>query len=299
MVLTRRQFIATSLASAAVAACSRAVVVASRRRANLKFGYASITWGTNDLLAMQQISELGYAGIQMRANIVNQFVRNPPTLSNLLAEKHLTFVALSSGPLAIEGVDEARMLGEHAGRAKFLHDAGGLYLQVTDERPRDRAVTSADCKKLGELLTEVGKRAAEVGVTVAYHPHMGTIGEKPEDTDRILAAADEKYVKLLLDVAHYFQGGGDPAAAIRRYGNRLALLHLKDVEQVATGQGYRFVELGQGRVNLPAVFDALGEIGYNGWAVVELDATTAPGRSAKESAEINKKYLTARGYSVG
>src|SRR2546429_7389578 len=33
----------------------------------------------------------------------------------------------------------------------------------------------------------------------------------------------------------------------------------------------RFVELGQGKVDLPAVFDALHKVNFRGWAIVELD----------------------------
>ena len=294
MVLSRREFVLGTLAAVA---CAKAPIVAPKR-ANLRFGYAAITWGTNDLLAIQEISELGYPGVQLRANVVNAFVRYPPTLSNLLAQRHLTLVALSSGALSIDAADPERMLNDHLARAKFVHDVGGLFLQVTDERPAGRAVTPDDCAKLATVLNELGRRSAALGVPVAYHPHMGTIGEKPEDSDRVLAATDPKYVKLLLDVAHYRQGGGDPAAAIRRHRDRLALLHLKDVAPAANAAGYRFVELGRGVVDLNGVFASLDEIGFEGWGIVELDSTTEPGRSAKESGAINKAYLESRGFRI-
>ena len=114
----------------------------------------------------------------------------------------------------------------------------------------------------------------------------------------MLAAADPRYVKLLLDVAHYQQGGGDPVAAIRRYRDRLLLLHIKDVESPVPSNRempYRFVELGRGRVNITAVFDALREVGFGGWAVVELDSVTDAARTPKESAAISKTYLETHG----
>ena len=48
-------------------------------------------------------------------------------------------------------------------------------------------------------------------------------------------AADPRYVKLELDIAHYQQGGGDPIAAIRRYHDRLLFLHIKDVQSPVPG----------------------------------------------------------------
>jgi inosose dehydratase len=296
MPVNRREF----LASLAIAAVSARTAHAARARsaARIRFGYAAITWGNNELVAIEEISKLGYPGIQLRSGIVRHFVRAPSTLRDLLAQKKLTFVALSSGSVTLDPAGEQKMIAEHVARAKFLHDAGGLFLQVTDERPSAADVTPADCERLGALLTEIGRQSAEIGVPVAYHPHMGTIGEQPENADRVLAASDKRYVKLLLDVAHYTQGGGDPAAAIRRHRDRLALLHLKDVETIPGKPGFRFVELGKGRVNLPAIFDALNEIAFDGWVVVELDDVTAPDRSAAESAEINKRYLESRGFTV-
>ena len=123
---------------------------------------------------------------------------------------------------------------------------------------------------------------------------MDSLGESPDEVDAIMNESDPRYVKLLLDVAHYAQGGGDPAKAIRKYRDRLLFLHIKDVESLGPEQSsksYRFVELGRGRVDLPAVFSALKEIKFRGWAIVELDEVPDKSRTPKESAIISKKYL--------
>ncbi|MGB6961513.1 MAG: TIM barrel protein, partial [Candidatus Acidiferrum sp.] len=87
----------------------------------------------------------------------------------------------------------------------------------------------------------------------------------------------------------------DPAKAIEKYHDRLLFLHLKDVEHLpASAEGkesYRFVELGRGLVNLPAVIEALRKIDFRGWGIVELDAVPDKSRTPKESAIINKKYV--------
>jgi inosose dehydratase len=129
---------------------------------------------------------------------------------------------------------------------------------------------------------------------------MNSLGERPEEVDWIMDAADPRYVKLLLDIAHYQQGGGDPVKAIRNYKNRILLLHLKDVESPVPGatgdlsRSYRFVELGRGKVDLPAVVAALKEVNFNGWGVIELDAVPDPNRTPKESAMISKKYVAEK-----
>lgn len=260
----------------------------------IRFGYASITWNGNDRQAIEDIAALGFPGIQLRSNAIKEF-GSPAELRDLLEKHHLKMVALSSGGVRIDPSVEAEEIAKHAANAKFVHDVGGMFLQVTDERPKDRAITSADYVRLGKLITEIGKRAADLGISLGYHNHMGTLGQSPEEVDQILQAADPRYAKLELDVAHYFQGGGDPSKAIEKYADRLLFLHVKDVESLPNSENpkrsYRFVELGRGRVNLPAVFEALHKVDFRGWAIVELDAVPEKNRTPKECAEISKKYL--------
>lgn len=260
----------------------------------IHLGYASITWNENDRQAIEDIAAVGFPGIQLRANVLKAF-SGPAELRDLLEKHHLKMVALSSGGVRIDPAVEAEEIAKHSANAKFVHDVGGLYLQVTDERPKDRVITPADYVRLGKLITEIGKRTADLGVSLGYHNHMGTLGQSPEEVDEILQASDPRYAKLELDVAHYFQGGGDPGKAIEKYHDRLLFLHIKDVESLPKAENakrnYRFVELGRGRVDLPAVFDALHKVNFRGWAIVELDAVPEKDRTPKECAEISKKYL--------
>jgi inosose dehydratase len=262
----------------------------------IRFGYAAITWNGNDAQAIKEISELGFPGIQLRSNILKDYGERPTALRDLLNEYHLEMVALSSGGVSIAPGSENDEIAKHVRNAKFVHDVGGHYLQVTDSaRPKGRKPEAADFKQLGRVLTEIGKRAVDLGVRVGYHNHMGSLGEAPDEVDRIMDAADPHYIKLELDIAHYQQGGGDPARAIRQYHDRLLFLHIKDVESLATsdgrGRGYRWVELGHGRVDLPAVFAALKKIKFRGWAVIELDSVPDKSRTPKECAQISKKYV--------
>ena len=262
----------------------------------IRFGYAAITWENNDTQAIKEISDLGFPGIQLRSNVLNDYGDRPKALRDLLDQYHLEMVALSSGGVRVEPGSEKDEIAKHIRNARFVHDVGGRYLQVTDSaRPKGRKPEAADFKQLGRLLTEIGKRAADLGIPVGYHNHMGSLGETPDEVDQILDAVDPRYVKLELDIAHYQQGGGDPARAIRQNHDRLLFLHIKDVENLATndgrGRNYRFVELGRGRVDLPAVFTALKDVKFRGWAIIELDGVPDKSRTPKECAQISKKYV--------
>jgi inosose dehydratase len=288
-MVTRRELLTALGATFTVLRSSKGRAVAPE---TIKFGYAAITWGAELTQAMDDIAAVGFRGIQLRSEAFQQYGDRPKALAEALAARRLTFVALSSGNLSIDPAREKDELATHVKHAQFVRDAGGLYLQIIDERPKGRPIGAADYRRLGTLLTALGKRTADLGIPVVYHHHMNSLGEKPDEVAAVLAAADREFVRVLFDTAHYQQGGGDPAAAIRKYRDWIDVLHLKDVRpQPAGASGYQFVELGRGRVDLPGVFAALGEINFSGWGIVELDRVPDAGGTPKQSAETNKRYL--------
>jgi inosose dehydratase len=295
--MRRRDFLAHGLGAATLAAaqlsCARRTTQAASR-ATIRFGYAAITWGDDDRRAIDDIAGVGFRGVQLRASAVSEWGHRPADLKELLSARGLTFVALSSGLVRLDPAFEADDLALHLRHARFLRDAGGLYLQVLDERPRGRATTPDDYRRMGRLLTEIGRRTADLGIPLGYHNHMGNLGQAPDEVARVLDAADPRYVRLQLDTAHWAQAGGDPAEAVRRYADRLLFLHVKDLESPVPGQeaeSWRFVGLGRGRLDFPAFFGGLRDIGFDGWAIVELDRTVEPGQTPRESAVQARAYL--------
>lgn len=299
-----RRLGAAAMGGALLTSCSQLKGARPPRTAAIRFGYASITWGGNDEQGIDEIAAVGFRGIQLRSNVVPKYIDRPAALRDLLASRGLTLVALSSGNLGIDPAVERDQLALHVRHAEFLRQVGGLYLQIVDQRPPGRAVTREDCTRLGQLLTALGRRTADLGIPVSYHNHMNSIGERPEDIRAVLDATDPRYVKFQLDTAHYQQGGGDPAQAVKDYADRLLFLHIKDLEAPVPGdtrnptRSYRFVELGRGRVDLKRVFDALRETKFSGWAVVELDSVPDPSRSPKDAALISKAYLEGLGFVI-
>ncbi|MGH7700027.1 MAG: sugar phosphate isomerase/epimerase family protein [Gemmatimonadales bacterium] len=289
----RRSFLGCVLGALAVAAGWRRGLAAALDR-DIRFGYAAITWGGEDRQAIDDIAAVGFRGIQLRAPAVARWGERPQELNDLLAARGLTLVALSSGLVRLDPAHEAEDLALHTHHARFLKDVGGLYLQILDERPRGRAAVAEDYRRMGALLTELGRRTADLGIPLGYHNHMGNLGQAPDEVARVLDASDPRFVHLELDTAHYAQAGGDPADAVRRHVDRLLFLHVKDVESPAPGgapESYRFVELGRGTVDFPAFFTALRGARFRGWAVVELDRPVDPARSPKASAELARAYL--------
>ena len=254
-------------------------------------GYAAITWGGQDEQAIEDISEAGFKAIQLRASAFDAFGSRPAALRELLARRGLTFAVLSSGNLQIDPGLERAQIDLHLSHAAFVRDAGGTFLQVIDEKPKDHAPGPDDYTRLGHLMSELGRRTAAIGVPLVYHHHMNSIGEPPAAIDAILEATDPAQVGLLFDIAHYRQAGGDPVAVIRHFGTRIRVVHLKDVRAIDTPPSYQWVELGRGRVDVRGCVAALRSIGFDGWAIVELDRVVDAGGSPKASALANRDYL--------
>jgi inosose dehydratase len=257
----------------------------------IKLGYAAITWGGNDEQAIQEISEVGFKGIQLRATAFDKWSKSPADLRALLKKAGIGFPVLSSGNLKYQPADRQAQLDLHVEHAKFVRDSGGEMLQVIDEKPKDRPVTPDDYRALADMLNTLGAKTRALGVPLVYHHHMNSTGEPPAAIEAIMADSAASSVGLLFDIAHYQQGGGDPVKAIRRYGKAIKVVHLKDVRPIDAAPGYQWVELGRGRVDVKGCVAALNDIGFNGWAIVELDRVVDADGSPKASAATNRDYV--------
>jgi inosose dehydratase len=147
-----------------------------------------------------------------------------------------------------------------------------------DARPE---LDEAGWKRLLSNLDRIAKMAADQGVRAVLHPHVGTMIETANEVQQVL---DGSSICLCLDTGHLLIGGMDPAELARQAPERIAHLHLKDVDstiaaKVQSGQltyseavklrMYR--PLGQGDVDVPAIVGHVRAHGYNGWYTLEQD----------------------------
>jgi inosose dehydratase len=128
--------------------------------------------------------------------------------------------------------------------------------------------------------------------------------EKGHEVQQVL---DGSRISLCLDTGHLLIGGADPAELARQAPDRIAHLHLKDVDSriaakvqsgrftysEAVGQGmYR--PLGTGDVDVPAIVGYLRARGYEGWYTLEQDTilTEEPTRRGPvEDVAASAEYL--------
>jgi inosose dehydratase len=203
-----------------------------------------------------------------------------------LLDRHGLRVVAGFVPLVLHerSLDDARMADQVAKLLAVLGAEVLVAAAVTDSDWSPRIALDDDAwRRLSDHLGEIAELASGYGLTLAVHPHAGTLLETAEEIERILAASD---VPLCLDTGHCAIGGADPVELVRRHGGRIVHVHLKDVdlnlaEQVRSGalslvEGTRrglFRALGSGDAEIGEVVGLLDRSGYGRWLVLEQDTT--------------------------
>jgi inosose dehydratase len=208
----------------------------------------------------------------------------PEGKADTLAEHHLhgvggfTPVVLYRSDVDPAPEIDAVLDGFEAVGAKVLVLSADSGMIGYDARPD---LDAAGWTTLLNNLDRLTELAAARGVKAVLHPHVGTMIEKPDEVQRVLA---DSSISLCLDTGHLLIGGTDPAVLTRQAPERIAHTHLKDVDASlakrvqageltyteAVGQGMYKV-LGQGDVDIAGVIRELERSGYDGWYVLEQD----------------------------
>jgi len=217
-----------------------------------------------------------------------------------LAKAHLFDETISA--FARDVIDD---LSQHPKRLspKYFYDATGseLFEQITvlpEYYPtrtelgilRDRGGVEV-IRKLGDTLNAAGELCRKAGLTLCYHNHAFEYQPTPDGRllDVLMKTADPKLVSLELDVMWAHVGGADPVSILQQYGDRIPLLHLKNVAPAVETRYNEeiphaaFRELGNGAVDIPAVLRAAKQAGVKHY-FVEQDYTPGdPLQSLRES----------------
>ena len=216
---------------------------------------------------------------------------DPGELRAVLNRHHLSLLG-GFVPLVMHDPAQAeRTRSDAAAAAELIAGGGGRYfVSCAVSHPddwRQRPLADHQWPIVADTLAAVDRIAADHGLTQALHPHFGCVVETAAETERILEQSD---TPLVLDTAHLLLGGGDVADMAKRYLDRIALVHIKDVHlgiaaQVTAGelslmQGVQqglFPPLGQGGLPIAEIVDLLETSGRDLWYVLEQDAAIAEG----------------------
>ncbi|SDY47969.1 sugar phosphate isomerase/epimerase family protein [Herbiconiux ginsengi] len=183
-------------------------------------------------------------------------------------------------------VEDAR---RHAAAAAELGlDAMFIAQHMCDARRARPAIGVEPSAERVEIMADGLELAAQAaraeGVTAALHPHVGSWIETEFEVRGVLDRSQGGALMFGPDTGHLAFAGMDAVALVADYRDRVAAIHLKDLDTMAAarvleeGASYFdatrdhrvWAEPGAGALDLVAVLDAL-PTDFAGWHVVEVD----------------------------
>lgn len=296
----------------------------------IRIANAPVSWGIMENVenppeypysrVLDEIMQAGYAGTELGP--YGFLPSDPAVLKSELAKRGLTlcsaFVEMHLGNQAPLEAGFAHVTRS----AKLISAAGAHLLILSDEiTPERNAVagrreeanrlswSEAEWKTAVGAIRQVVACCNAVGLKVAFHHHVATHVETPEEVDKLFSLLAPEELGLCLDTGHYAYGGGDPVAFLERHVTRVRCIHLKDVDGARLEEARRqrldfyeavrqgvFAPLGKGSVDFSRILALLQKSNFDGWVVVEADVlpgglgADAPLPNAIDGREFLRKF---------
>ncbi|MDR1611352.1 MAG: myo-inosose-2 dehydratase [Planctomycetota bacterium] len=272
---------------------------------NVRLGIAPIAWTNDDMPDLgkentfeQCVSEMALAGFS-GCEIGNKYPRDPAVLKAALDLRGLQVAnAWFSSFLTTKPYAETEK--DFIAQCDFLRAAGAERIGASEQGHSIQGIMDApifgakhrmnadEWALLCGGLDKLGKIAADKGMQLVFHHHMGTVVQTGAETDRLMEGTAPDLVGLLFDSGHFAYSGDDPLAMLKKHVSRVRHVHLKDIrpemvkkvrdEKLSFLKGVRlgtFTVPGDGAIDFEPIFKALSDAGYQGWMLVEAEQDPA------------------------
>lgn len=269
----------------------------------IRFGVSPIAWINDDLpelggetpveTVLRDAQALGFEGIELGG----KFARHPPRLGAQLGAHRLALVGgwWSAALLVRSAEEEIEALQAHLTLLKSLGSGVFIVAECSNTVHGDRRrplscaprLAQRQWPEFGKRLSTLARYLEDWGLRLAYHFHLGTVVERPEDLEQLIAHTDSR-VGFVVDTGHAALGGIDAERLIRSHPDRVAHVHAKDVRRQVFAEVMErdgsfldgvlagmFTAPGDGDLDFRGVARALIDIGYDGWVVIEAEQDPA------------------------
>lgn len=286
-------------------------------------GIAAISWVNDDIPGLgdettideilAEMNELGYVATEKGRT----FPDDLQELKTVLNKHDMILASQFVSTMFSKPALQEQELEKFKNQAKFLKEMGCDYVIACEmggsmhwdpEREENQPVKRLDeegWNSLAEGLDKAGEISKELGLTLVYHFHAGTVVEQKEEIDKLMEMTDPNKVSLLFDSGHALYGNYDPEELLTKYLDRIKYVHYKDVRLDvlkacrAEGKTFReevlegvFTVPGDGVIDFKPLMKKLMNNGYKGWVIVEAEQDPAKA-NPYEYAKKAKDYLDA------
>lgn len=273
---------------------------------NIKLAIAPIGWTNDDMPDLgsentfqQCVSEMALAGFT-GSEVGSKYPRDTALLKRMLDARGIRICNAWFSTFFADGQKE-KTIDEFVNHMNFLHEMGAKVIGCSEQSKSIQCTTKAvfdekpyftdeEWQRVADGYNQLAKIAAEKGMQVCLHHHMGTAIQTPAEIDRFMALVNDD-VYLLFDTGHLYYSEGSQQVmmdVLEKHLPRINHIHLKDVrdEKVADVRANRrsfldgvrmgtFTVPGDGVIDFRPVFTLLDQRGYKGWMVVEAEQDPA------------------------
>ena len=283
MTINRRAFVQCSLAGLAAGLTAPALRAAHKT----KFRIGVTDWNLNlssQPEAVAMAKKCGFQGVQVALG--RKLVDDKMPLDNAelqqtyLSEAKKNGIALTS--TCIDRLHTNYLKNDKLGQ-KWVSDAiritkaMGLEVILLPFFGKGALKTHEEMDHVGDVLRDLGAEAEAAGVILGLEDTISA-----EDNVRIMERSRSKAVWTYYDIGNSTEMGFDPVKEIRWLGKpRICEVHIKDNPHY----------LGEGKIDVAGVVEALADIDYDRWTVLETDT---PSKDVVADMKKNLAYFQGR-----
>lgn len=254
----------------------------------------------------RRVAKIGYRSIEVSA-----VAMTPENVAEFETAATEFGIAINATSAPLHSDDGHSLTQDPAGVAEAAARLGSPFVRI-GMFPAEAYESADTLRAAARQANEAAPVLAERGVTLCFHNHAIEFARIGGDRvlDVILEGAP--LVQLELDVHWVHRGGLDPVKTLRHYGDRVALVHLKDYRlALPSAEAYealrggdpgpvrealfsvQFAEVGEGTLDMEAIVRTAVEIGAP-HAFVEQDATY--GRDEFDALALSYRHLVNLGF---
>jgi len=167
-------------------------------------------------------------------------------------------------------------------KAIEAHAAAGMKYMVMPSSPlKGDNATLDNVKRYGDYFNEIGMTAITANIAFGYHNHDFEFKNKIDDVpvyDLLLANTNPEHVFFQNDVYWTQEGGYDPVEYLKKFPQRMKVLHIKDAKAIGAS----------GKMDFKAIFEQAYANGMKDWYVEVERYDGTPQEDVKKSYDFLK-----------
>lgn len=173
-----------------------------------------------------------------------------------LCDKHGLKIVSTHHSIAMDPENEAEVMNKWRAAFEGLNVMGAKYCVIPSFKLGE---TLEDLQAVCDYFNKVGALAKEYGLKLGYHNHSFEyeVVDGQVKWEYMIEHTDPESVFFQMDVYWTTQGGKNPVDYLKKYPNRIQMLHIKD--DLVIGES--------GKIDFEAIYDQFYANGYSDFVV--------------------------------